>query len=84
MDEELSVHQEEWNVMDGPDEEEKSSIVPETVSNSFVDVRKGVLRRKMGCTHDQELGPRHGVLPEDQLQGCRYISKAQLYKSTSQ
>jgi hypothetical protein len=38
MDEELSVHQEEWNVMDGPDEEEKSSVVPETVSNSFVDV----------------------------------------------
>jgi hypothetical protein len=42
VDEELPIHQEEWNVMDSPNEQEKSSIVPETVSNSFVDVRKGV------------------------------------------
>lgn len=41
MDEELSVHQEEWNIMDSPDKEEKSSVVPEAVANSFVvDIRK--------------------------------------------
>jgi hypothetical protein len=43
VDEELPVHQEEWNVMDGPDEEEESSVVPETVSNSLVDISAGVL-----------------------------------------
>jgi len=43
MDEELTVHQEKWNVMDGPNKEEKPSVIPETVSNSFmVGISKGV------------------------------------------
>ena len=85
MDKELTVHQEKWNVMDGPDKEEEPCVIPETVSNSFVvDIREGVLGGKTKSTHHQELGPRHGALPEDQRQGYRYISKERLCKSTSQ
>ena len=34
MNEELTVHQEEGEVVDCPDEEEESSVVPETISDS--------------------------------------------------
>lgn len=34
MNEQLSVHQEEWEVVDGPNNEEESSVIPQAVANS--------------------------------------------------
>jgi len=34
MNEELAIHEEEWHIMDRPDEEEEARIIPQTVTYS--------------------------------------------------
>jgi hypothetical protein len=36
MDEELSIHEEEWEVVDSPNDKEESGVVPETIANGCV------------------------------------------------
>ena len=36
MNEELAVHEEEGGIMNGPGQEEESSVIPETVTDGYM------------------------------------------------
>ena len=65
MNEQLSIHKEERDIVNGPDEDEESSVIPEPVTYTYRQEVHYIPLERIIRTYNQEWVRCPGVSPED-------------------